>query len=82
MSDVELEYDKRADAIYVPMATTEWHHQVNLDDRRILDYDKDGRLIGIELLGVSNGIDVEGLPERTLLAKALTDLGIAILQPA
>jgi len=82
VSDVKLEYDERADAIYVPMATAEWHHQVNLDDRRILDYNENGLLIGIELLGVSNGIDVEGLPETTLLAKALTELGIAILQPA
>ncbi len=47
---VRLEYDRRADAIYIrlkeaPIATTR-----EIDDNLIVDLDQSGKMIGIELL--------------------------------
>jgi hypothetical protein len=53
----------------IPLGTThptrfvEW----NLDDRRFVDYDSQGRIIGIEVLDVSSGVVIEGLPEPGLV---------------
>jgi hypothetical protein len=45
-----------------------------LDDLRLLDYDAGGRLISIDLMDVSRGVDLDGLPEREVVAEALRRL--------
>lgn len=80
---MRLDHDQRADAVYVTMLPDiAWDHQVRLDPRRIVDYGIDGRVIGIELLGVHLGVDVEGLPNATWLAKELGKHEIPILHVA
>lgn len=83
VSDMRLDHDRRADAVYVTLLRDiAWDHQVRLDPRRIVDYGIDGRVIGIELLGVHLGVDVDGLPDATSLAKELGKLGIPVLHVA
>ncbi len=65
-------YDSEADAIAVhlrePMGAVETEF---VDDVRYVDYDADGNVVGIELLAVSHGYDLEGLPEADRIARAL-----------
>jgi uncharacterized protein YuzE len=71
---MKLDYDPGADAAYitlrpgVPFAFT--HH---VDDDRNTDYGPDNQPIGVELLGVSHGLDVTDLPQRAALARLLAE---------
>lgn len=71
---VKLTFDPEADAVYitlredVPFAFT---HNVDLD--RNIDYGSDDKPIGVELLGVSQGVDLTDLPCRAQIARLLAD---------
>jgi uncharacterized protein YuzE len=71
---MRLEYDPEADAVYIylredmPFALTH-----TLDDARNIDYGRDEKPIGVELLGVSHGIDLTDLPQRADLPRLLAD---------
>jgi uncharacterized protein YuzE len=69
---MHLEYDTDADALYVQLRQP--NGPVNtefIDVARYVDYDADGNVIGVELLGVSQGVDFEGLPDAERIAEAL-----------
>jgi hypothetical protein len=42
----------------------------------MLDYDAAGRLISIELLNVSRGVELDGLPEADVVRQALELLAV------
>ena len=75
-SNLSLEYDPQADAIYVWLAPpgTASHRTDALDDARSVDYDGEGKPIGIEFLGVTRGIDLAEVPEAGAIAKLLARL--------
>ena len=62
---MQVRYDPEADAIYVSLR--EHDGQVRSrnagDWRRVVDYDEAGETVGVELLAVSTGLDLDGLPE-------------------
>jgi len=49
---MKIRYDPDADAMYIKLSDEEIKTTRKIDDNTILDYDKDGRVIGIELLFV------------------------------
>ncbi len=55
-------YDKEADAIYITLSDKPVAYTKPLDDTRIIDYDDKNVPVGIELLCVSEGVIVDGLP--------------------
>jgi uncharacterized protein YuzE len=64
---VELTFDPEADALYVRLRDGAYARSVELDDRRRIDYDQDGEPIGVEMLGVSEGLSFQGLPDERRL---------------
>ena len=63
---MRLKHDPEADAIYVrfsdqPVATTRTARG-NTSDAAV-DFAVDGSVVGVELLGVSTGIDLSNLPK-------------------
>ncbi|MBS3137605.1 DUF2283 domain-containing protein [Candidatus Woesearchaeota archaeon] len=54
---MKFEYDKEVDAAYVylqyPIKDGEVKKTVEVDDNIILDYDKSGKLVGVEILNAS-----------------------------
>lgn len=63
-------YDPEADALSIDLEGSGRGHSVrteHLDDRRFVDYDAQGQIIGIELLDVSSGVLIDGLPEPGLV---------------
>jgi hypothetical protein len=52
----------------VPFAFTH-----NVDDARNIDYGPDNKPIRVELLGVSQGVDLTDLPQRAALARLLAE---------
>ena len=70
---MEVRYDPEADAIYV--ALRDHGGQVRSrnegDWRRVVDYNEAGEPVGVELLAVSTGIDLDGLPEAEAIGAAI-----------
>jgi len=50
---MKIRYDSDADAVYIKLRDVEIAKTKKVDDYTILDYDKAGNLVGIELLFVS-----------------------------
>lgn len=65
-------YDSEGDALWIafeaerPSVRTE-----HLDQVRFIDYNAAGELVAIELLEVSRGVELEGLPEQDAVRAAL-----------
>jgi uncharacterized protein YuzE len=74
---VYISYDSDADAVYVQLRQTDDGGEIETDEidiYRYVDYDEQGQIIGIELLGVSRGIDLAGVPEAQRVAEAIRSL--------
>jgi len=70
---MEISYDKQADAMYIEFRKGEFAKNKKIDDFTVIDLDKDGNILGIELLEVSKRIPAESLSEvhvKNLLATA------------
>ena len=56
-------HDEEADILYVRLRDGEQPaRQAFLDDLRILDYSADGRVVGVEFVCASDGIELSGVP--------------------
>ena len=60
---MEIRYDKEADAMYIEFRKGEFAKNKKIDDFTIIDLDKEGKILGIELLEVSSRIPTESLSE-------------------
>ncbi|HEY3078909.1 MAG TPA: DUF2283 domain-containing protein [Chloroflexota bacterium] len=78
----EVRHDPEADALYVRFAAAPVARTAPLDDDRIVDYAADGSVVGVELLSVSHGSDIAGLPHAAAVERALRRLGLPIADPA
>ncbi|MDX6553884.1 MAG: hypothetical protein QOD86_79 [Miltoncostaeaceae bacterium] len=74
MTPVAITYDSESDALSIdfpgagPGRSVRTEH---LDEVRLVDYDAGGELISIELLDVSRGVEIDGLPEPDVVRTAL-----------
>ncbi len=50
---MKLQYDNKADAVYITLRQAEEKKKKKVDTNTILDYDNKGQIIGIELLFVT-----------------------------
>ena len=56
---VRVEYDKKADAMYIWLRKAKYDISEELSENVIIDLDKKGRIIGIEVLDASKNIGKE-----------------------
>ena len=56
---MEISYDKEADAMYIELRDGEFAKNKKIDDFTIIDLDKKGNILGIELLEVSKRMPAE-----------------------
>jgi uncharacterized protein YuzE len=69
---MQVQYDPEADAIYVRLRESEGSIRTErVDERRMVDYNAGGDVVGVELLSVSRGVDLTGLPEASRIADAM-----------
>lgn len=76
---MRITIDEDVDAAYIQLTEAEVAYSRRLDDRRILDYDDDGSPRGIELLYVSDGVNVRDLPDQEAICRLLEAHGIRSL---
>jgi uncharacterized protein YuzE len=72
-------YDHEADAVYIKLSERPYAFGEDIDHERRVDYAEDGTPIGIELLCVSEGVDLSNLPCPDEVTAALRQLGIRVL---
>lgn len=60
---MEIHYDKEADAMYIRIVRGRFSQNKKIDDMTILDFDEEGKLLGIELLEVSKRFPKRALSE-------------------
>jgi uncharacterized protein YuzE len=72
----KAEYDPEADAIYVWLSDRPLARTLTLDDSRNVDLAEDGTAVGVELLGVSGGIDLSDIPQRPTVERLISQLGL------
>ena len=72
-------FDREADAVYVTLSDQPYAFGEDIDHERRVDYAADGTPIGIELLCVSEGVDLSHLPHVDEVSTALRQLGIRVL---
>lgn len=63
---MEITYDKEANAMYIEFRKGKFSKNKKIDDFTIIDLDKEGNILGIELLDVSKRIPLESLKEINL----------------
>ncbi len=80
---MKWEYDPEADAGHVNLGRRRTsHHCEQLDDSRIIDYAEDGTVVGVELLYVSDGVVIDGLPEQNEVERVLRAHDVKVLTKA
>jgi uncharacterized protein YuzE len=60
---MKITFDKEADAMYIEMSNEEFVKNKKIDNETIIDLDKNGKIIGIEILNVSKRIAKDFLSE-------------------
>jgi uncharacterized protein YuzE len=77
---MRLEYDPQADAVYIYLTDKRYAYGKDLDDQRRIDYADDNTPMGIELLCVSNGVNLSDLPHSQEIGKLLAEKAIKTYQ--
>jgi len=73
---MRVKYDREADAVYIYLNSKPYAYGEDLDDQRRIDYASDNTPIGVELLCIGEGVNVEGLPNIEKIAEAIESKGI------
>ena len=68
---MELSHDPEVDAVYIRLRQAPYAFGHNLDCDRRIDFAADEKPIGIELLGVSHGVNLDGLPDAAAVERLL-----------
>ena len=74
---MKLKHDKIADAIYIKLSNMPYAYGKDLDDLRRIDYASYNTPVGVELLCVSKGVNLYGLPRKDEIAEILEHNGIS-----
>ena len=75
---VRIAYDRTVDAAYFSFSVAASARQEKLDDARIIDYDADGQVVGVEFITPSLGMDMTGVPRASEIAREAQELGLRV----
>lgn len=68
---MRIHYDERVDAMYIRFSESKYHVSEEVREGVVLDFDRHGHIVGVEILGVS----------ETLPSGALDSLNFEIAHP-
>ena len=75
---MKVEYDRSVDAAYFSFSLAASARQEKLDDARIIDYDAQGEVVGVEFITPSRGMDLTDVPRATEIATEARRLGLRV----
>ena len=69
-----MTYSKDADAVYIVLREDVHVARTrNLDGARLIDYAEDGEPVGVELLDMNEGVNLDDLPAWDVIARLLAE---------
>lgn len=68
---MKISYDKKADAVYIEFGKGHFAANKKIDDFTIADVDKNGNIIGIEILQASKRIPAKNLSGMSIGNRAV-----------
>ncbi|MEI7926885.1 MAG: DUF2283 domain-containing protein [Chloroflexota bacterium] len=73
LMDMQLRIDPDARTLYIVLGHSGEMAMESreLDERRTLEYDLKGDLVGVEFIDIDEGIDLDGVPAASRIARAL-----------
>ena len=76
---LHIESDPIVDAVYIQLISEPIGYTEELDDNRLVDYSiNPEKPVGVDLLAVSGGVKLNGLPEVETVKKILNGLGVTV----
>lgn len=75
---MQVTYDQEVEAIYIRLRDLPYAYGEDLDDSRRVDFSADGTPIGVELLNVDLGVNLDNLPERSSIEEALLEHNVKV----
>ena len=66
-----VKFSDDGDLLYVRLRDGQVERTDTYGDHRLVDVDADGAVLGVEFIGLSEGIDLRGLPDCEVLRDAL-----------
>ncbi len=60
---MEINLDLKADALYIKFQEGEFAENKKIDEETIIDLDKEGNLLGIEILNITKRVALENLAD-------------------
>ncbi|HZS88669.1 MAG TPA: DUF2283 domain-containing protein [Chloroflexota bacterium] len=73
---MRITHDHTVDAVYIYLRDVPYAFGHSLDYERRIDYGEDEKPMGVELLGVSHGVNLDGIPEADAIERALAERDI------
>lgn len=73
-----VDFDQESDVLYVRLADAAVARSVSLDDLRLVDYSADGRVVGVEFIDVSEGVDLHDVPFARKIERIIGDAGLGL----
>lgn len=65
---MKITYDKKIDAIYIKLnEKADYHQTKKVTDNLLVDYSKDGKVVGVEVLDASENMVLPTKEKRSLL---------------
>lgn len=71
---MQVKYDEAVDAAYVYFRRFPVQRTERLHEGTLVDYGEDGAPVGLELLDVSDGVNLDGVPRADDVASVLQKL--------
>ena len=72
-------HDRKADAVYIYFSDSPYAGGKDLDDLRRIDYDINKKPVGLEILCVSQGVNLENVPHASEVEIILARENIRVL---
>jgi len=63
---MKIKYDREADALYIEFRDVDPSDNVDIEEGVTVDLDKDGHIVGIEILDASKRLSAEELTKLTI----------------
>jgi len=70
---MEIKIDLKADALYIKFQKGKFAKNKVIDDDTIVDFDKKGRLLGIEMLNITRRIPLKQLTDVSVKIPVMED---------
>ncbi len=77
---MELKHDLEAEAVYISFSSKPSAYGRELDDERRIDYAADNTPIGVELLNISKGVNLDSLPRGDEISEVIEAKGIKVYE--